>query len=107
MLKNNSITVSYIRRFCDVLTTLSLGYLLYCLQFNEYIVRMPYFILFAVSAILLFICFHFSSLYQSWRGYSIFKEISVLFFPWLIFFALLISIGFITKTSSVFLDNGY
>jgi len=102
LLKEYATPLSYIARIMDILCVLLGGLLAYGWRFNHISIDTNYQILLILGVLLTFIIFSIAGIYRSWRGSHWFSHVRAVIGAWIIVLIILIIIGFLTKTSTMF-----
>lgn len=100
LLKKYAALMEYSARIIDICCMVLAAILTSYIQNKALWLRQDYFLLLMLAILLLWVIYPKFSLYQSWRGESIFKLFRRLFFAWLTIFVILVTVGFLTKLST-------
>jgi putative colanic acid biosynthesis UDP-glucose lipid carrier transferase len=102
LLQEYNSTLSLIARVIDVLSILGGALLAHYWRFNHIDLPPSYQVAILISILLALILFSASGIYSSWRGKTWLDQARLVMFAWLGAVIILIIIGFLTKTSTVF-----
>jgi putative colanic acid biosynthesis UDP-glucose lipid carrier transferase len=100
LLKDNASAISFIQRWLD--PTIAVLWLLALLEFQEEPFRVPYRVLSIVSFLLIFLVFGATGAYHSYRANPPKAIASKIVLGWGVVVAILLFLGYITKTSEEF-----
>ncbi len=99
LLNRHSDVINLIHRSLDWLVIITCGLIVFAIYPGQWPLSKFYISALAVAAILVYTIFPYFSLYQAWRGASLFEEIRTLSFAWLVVVLLMLGISVLTKSS--------
>ena len=102
LLKEYATPLSIIARILDILCVLLGGLAAYFWRFGDFLAPTSYQILLILGILLTFIIFPLAGIYRSWRGSHWFSHVRTVGGAWFLVLVILIIIGFLTKTSTIF-----
>jgi putative colanic acid biosynthesis UDP-glucose lipid carrier transferase len=102
LLREYATPLSVIARILDILCVLIGGLAAYYWRFGNFDVPTSYQILLILGILLTFIIFPLAGIYRSWRGSHWFSHVRTVAGAWFLVLIILIIIGFLTKTSTIF-----
>jgi len=100
LLNQHSDFINLVHRSLDWLIVVVCGLLVFLIYPNSWPLSRYYVSAFAVAALTVFFVFPYFSLYQAWRGSSLFGEIKAITFAWFVSVLLMLGLSVLTKNSA-------
>jgi Undecaprenyl-phosphate glucose phosphotransferase len=94
--------LSYVARFIDVVSIIGGALLAHYWRFGHVQLSLNYQVAILISILLALIIFSASGIYSSWRGKTWLEQVRIVLVAWFASMVILIIIGFLTKTSTMF-----